>query len=141
MLIRKVIVTIGVVLFFGISFPVFSQFGTGDDTIGQFLSENQDLKQVEEKHVDVPYAKGESIFRGRGDAPKLSYCVVHKGEKVKVKRSSMYSYKQETYSLLADQLYNCDKPDIKMINELSRKDFIHVLYYLNVKYKLDLKRV
>ena len=140
MLIRKVIVTIGVVLFSGMSLPVFSQYGTGDDTIGQFLSENPDLKSVDEKHVDVPYARGESVFRGRGDSPKLSYCVMHKGEKVKVKRKSMYSYKQGTYSELADKLYNCDKPDNKIINELERKDFLYVLYYLNVKYKLDLKR-
>jgi len=140
MLNKKILMTGCAVLYLGVPITAYSQFGTGDDSIGQFLSENPDLKQVEEKHVDVPYAKGESIFRGRGDTPKLSYCIVHKDEKVKVKRSSMYSYKQETYSLLADQLYNCDKPDSKIMNELARKDFIHVLYYLNVKYKLDLKR-
>ena len=141
MLIKKIIVNGCLVLLVTVSLSAFAQYGTGDDSIGQFLSEASDLKQVDEKHVNVPYARGESVFRGRGDAPKLSYCIVHKGKKSKLSRSSMYSYKHATYSALAEQLYNCDKPENKIINELPRKDFIHVLYYLNVKYKLSLEKV
>jgi len=140
MLVRKIIINGCVAIFLGTSFSTFAQFGTGDDSIGQFLSENPDLKQIEEKHVDVPYEKGSSVFYGRSDAPKLSYCVMHKGKKTKVKRSSMYSYKQSDYTTLSNNLFNCDKPESRIISELDRKDFIHVLYFLNVKYKLDLKK-
>ena len=120
---------------------VFAQYGTSDDYgFGRFLSENPDLKQERGLHVDVPYERGEAVFKGRKDYPKLSYCVVNNGEKVKIKRKAMYPYKQGTYTDLSESLYNCDKPDSKIINELERNDFIHVLYYLDVKYKLDLKR-
>jgi len=140
MLIIKRVVQGCFILIVGMSFSTFAQFGTGDDTIGQFISENPDLKAVDEKHVDVPYEKGKSVFRGRGDNKKLSYCVTHKGKKVKVTRSSMYSYKQGTYTALSEQLYNCDNLESKIINELPRKDFLYVLYYLNVKYKLNLNK-
>ena len=124
-----------------ISVSALAQYGTGESGLGRFLSENPDLKTVDEKHVDVPYEKGKSIFRGRAEgAPKLDYCIVHEGQKVKIKRSSMKSYKHSTYTHLSSQLYNCAKPENKIINELPRKDFLLVLLYLDVEYKLSLER-
>lgn len=137
---KKRSLLVGLVLGF-FSNVALAQYGTSDDYgFGRFLSENPDLKQERGLHVDVPFERGKAIFKGRNEYPKLSYCVVDNGGKVKIKRKSMYSYKQGTYTDLSQQLYNCDKPDRKIINELPREDFLYVLYYLDVKYKLDLKR-
>jgi len=120
----------------------FDRFDEPDNGLDKFLDDGRhNLKVVNEKLVDVPYEKGKSVYYGRGDSPKLSYCIVHEGQKVKVKRSSMYSYKHSTFSQLADQLYNCDDPDSKIISELPRQDFIHLLYYFDVRYKLNLDKV
>ena len=45
-----------------LSSSALGQYGTGESGLGRFLSENPDLKTVDEKHVDVPYEKGKSIF-------------------------------------------------------------------------------
>jgi len=140
MLIKKIIINGCVTLFFAGSCSAFAQYGTGDSSLGQFLSEDPDLKQVEEKHVDVPYSRGRSIFRGAGDAPKLSYCVMHKGKSTKVKRSSMYPFKHSSYTELANKLFNCDKPGSKITTDVDMNDLIYVLYYLDVEYELSLEK-
>lgn len=141
MFINKKRAAISVAVFFSmLSFSVFAQYGTGENSIGQFLSENADLKSTENHHVDVAFSRGKAVFLGKADSPKLSYCVTYKGKKVKVKRKSMYPYKQGTVSELSKQLYNCDQPETQILSQLERKDFLYVLYYLDIKYKLDLER-
>ena len=133
--------TVLAVVLLALPVSVFSQYGTPESGLGRFLAENPDLKTVDEVHVNVPYERGKSVYRGRAEnVAKLKYCIVHKGEKVKIKRSSMRSYVNGTYSGLSKQLYNCEKPDNKIINELPRKEFLEVLYYLDVEYKLSLQR-
>ena len=107
--------------------PASAQFATSENDLGRFLSENPDLKQVDEKHVDVPCERGKSVYRGRNKKlPKLKYCIVHKGEKVKIKWRSMRSYAYGAYSGLSKRLYNCDNPERQIIKELPRKEFLDV---------------
>lgn len=130
-----------VVFFLSLPLLALERFDEVDNGLDDFLKGNSHLKVVDEKLVDVPYERGKSIFRGRAKyLPKLSYCVVHKDRKIKVSRKSMYGYKHSTYTDLSFNLYNCDEDDSLIFDELPFKDFLKVLYYLDVKYTLNLKK-
>lgn len=95
----------------------------------------------QQRQVDQTYEVGKSIFRGRqAGAPQLSYCVMVDGEKVPVKRKSLRSYKRSNYNNLADNLYDCDDPEKKIAEKLSKDNFLYVVYYLNKRHKLNLRR-
>lgn len=90
--------------------------------------------------VDQSYETGKSIYKGRkAGEPTLEYCVLVKGEKVPLKRKSIKSFKNTTYTDLATNLYQCDQPEKKISAGLTRDSFLYVLYYLNKRHKLDLK--
>jgi len=92
------------------------------------------------RQIDQTYEVGKAIYNGRQSGfPKLSYCVLSDGEKVPVKSKSIKQYKKSSYSDLSASLYNCDTPDNLVANELSRDGLLHVLYYLNKRYRLSLK--
>jgi len=93
------------------------------------------------KLVDSAYELGKSVYYGRKDGtPKLSYCIISEGNKQKLKRKAVKPYKNTSFSELAINLYNCDVPEKKIKTELQRDDFLHVLYYIDSRYKLNLKR-
>jgi len=69
---------------------------------------------------------------------RISYCVTAGDVKLPVKSKSIKPYKKTTYDNLAQNLYNCDKPDSLVANELSRDNLLYVLYYLNKRYRLNL---
>jgi len=94
-----------------------------------------------QRQVDQTYEVGKSIFNGRQrGAPKLSYCVMVEGEKVPVRRKSIKSFKHSNYNDLANNLYDCEEPDSKIVDKLGRDNFLYVAYYLNKRHKLYLKR-
>ena len=96
--------------------------------------------QTQQRQVDQTYEVGKAIYNGRQSGfPKLSYCVVSEGEKVPVKSKTIKPYKRLTYNELAANLYNCDNPDSLVSSELSRDGLLHVLYYLNKRYRLSLR--
>ena len=96
--------------------------------------------QVQQRQVDQTYEVGKAIYNGRQSGfPKLSYCVVAEGEKVPVKSKSIKTYKKTSYNELSKNLYNCDNPDSLVSSELSRDGLLHVLYYLNKRYRLSLR--
>jgi len=91
--------------------------------------------------VDQAYELGKSVYNGRQDGiPKLSYCVTVDDEKKRLKRRTIKSYKNTTFSNLAANLHNCDIAGNTIKAELPRDEFLHVLYYLDKRYKLNLKR-
>jgi len=95
----------------------------------------------QQRKVDETYEVGKAIYNGRQSGyPKLSYCVVaSEGEKVPLKSKSIKQYKRTSYNELSQNLYNCDNPDSLISSELSQDAMLHVLYYLNKRYRLSLR--
>jgi len=90
--------------------------------------------------VDQAYESGKAVYTGRKKGvPKLSYCLKDGDQMVELKRKSIKQYKGNSYSGLAAGLYNCET-STAIKPELARADFIHVLYYLDKRYKLKLQR-
>ena len=93
------------------------------------------------KEVDAAYELGKSIYRGRKEgAPKLNYCIAEEQDKVKLKRKSIKKFKKSTYAELAQNLYDCDKPNELVSKSLSSHQLSHVLYYLDKRFKLKLSQ-
>ena len=99
--------------------------------------ENQQSK----KKADPAYEIGKSVYYGKQQGiPKLSYCLSYQDGKKKLKRKVIKSYKNTSFSALASDLVSCDEPSNYIKMELPRYEFLHVLYYLDKRYKLNLKR-
>jgi len=93
-----------------------------------------------QRQVDQTYEVGKSIYLGRqSGVDSLSYCVMVEGEKKPVRRSTLRPYKGTSYNELAQNLYNCDEPDQKVAERLSRDNFLYVVYYLNKRHNLKLR--
>ena len=114
--------------------------GESEDDSGGF-EEPSDFERIE-RVVDPTYESGKSIYTGRKRGiTKLSYCLKDQDAGVvKLKRKTIKQFKKSSYSELAKNLYQCDTPDSTIKSQLESKDFLHVLYYLNKRYKLNLQR-
>jgi len=105
---------------------------TGDGTSGGSFGEQ----------VDRTYESGKAIYTGRKKtAPKLSYCLRVGEEMLPVKRKSLKQFKKTSFTQLSKHLFSCDAPEKSIISQLERTDFIHVIYYLDKRYRLKLERV
>jgi len=94
-----------------------------------------------ERVVDPTYESGKAIYTGRNKSvAKLSYCLRQGDDTVALKRKTIKTFKKSSYSELAKSLYQCDVPDSTIKSQLESKQFLHVLYYLNKRYKLNLQR-
>ncbi len=93
----------------------------------------------EPKQIDQTYETGKALFKGRGSsAGKLNYCISVGDELLPVKRSSLQNYKNSSYNDVANQLFNCDQPDTKIAEQLTKDELLYVMYYLNKRFKLKL---
>lgn len=120
---------------------VSSAFASGGGGFGGGGSYGGSNPASTARPVDQTYETGKAIFKGRKRGePKLSYCVLaDDGNKIPVKRKSLKPFKGTSYNELANNLFDCEQPD-KRINEvLSRDSFLYVVYYLNKRHKLDLR--
>jgi len=91
------------------------------------------------KRVDQDYETGKSIFQGRqAGVEKLSYCVEVDGEPTEVKKSSIKQFKRQSYSALANGLFDCDEPGTLVGSKLDSDSLISVVYYLGKRYRLNL---
>jgi len=89
--------------------------------------------------VDQDYELGKSIFQGRqAGVAKLSYCVEVDGEQTEVKKSSIKQFKRQSYSALANGLFDCDQPGTLVASHLDTDSLISVVYYLGKRYRLNL---
>ncbi len=96
----------------------------------------------EERVVDPIYESGKAVYTGRSkSAPKLSYCIGSGEQAIKLKRKSIKQFKKTSFSELAKNLYRCDVPSETIKSQLEKRDFLHMLYYLDKRYKLQLERV
>jgi len=97
--------------------------------------------QIQQRQVDQTYEVGKAIFKGRQNGvARISYCIASGEVKLPVKSKTIKAYKKTTYDELAKNLYNCDKPDSLVANELSKDNLLYVLYYLNKRYSLRLSK-
>jgi len=124
-----------------ISFISFSNtWASGGDNESTQESFSSDSFESRKPVVDQAYESGRAIYTGRKPgAPKLSYCLKSGDEMVELKRKSIKQYKGNSYSGLAAGLFNCET-SLAIKQDLGRDDFIHVLYYLDKRYKLKLQR-
>ncbi len=90
--------------------------------------------------VDTKYEYGKSVYQGRANnVPKIKYCVDNGKEKVKLKRSSLRPFKGGTVDSLTAKLYDCDNLNTLIGEKISTRDFSYVIYYLNKRYRLNLR--
>ena len=91
------------------------------------------------KPKDAAYELGKAIYTGRAKGvEKISYCIGDGADKVKLKRKSVRQFKSGTYTELANNLYDCNKPGKLALNTLKGDESKYVLYYLNKRFKLNL---
>ena len=130
------IVTVTVFSFICLS-SVWASGGEADAVEESFDTSVYERKQAV---VDTAYETGKAVYNGRkSNVPKLSYCLKSGEEMVEVKRKTIKQFKGSSYSGLAAGLYNCET-SLAVKKDLERQDFIHVLYYLDKRYKLKLER-
>lgn len=116
-----------------------SVFASGGGGGGSYGGGSYGGGQVQQRQVDQTYEVGKAIYKGRqSGVARISYCVASGELKLPVKSKSLKTYKKTTYNNLAENLYNCDKPDSLVASELSKDNLLYVLYYLNKRYNLKL---
>lgn len=92
------------------------------------------------RQVDQAYEYGKSLYNGRSkEVAKFDYCVAGEEELVKVKRSSLKTFKGASYEQLANNLYDCDNPEKSMLDHVDTTQAAYIIYYLDKRYKLDLE--
>lgn len=116
-------------------------FASGSEDNEDSADEAFDGANIGRPAVDSTYESGKSIYTGRKKtAPKLSYCLRVGEEIIPVKRKSLKQFKGTSFTELSKHLFRCDEPTKSIISELERTDFIHVIYYLDKRYRLKLER-
>ncbi len=91
--------------------------------------------------ADPNYDYGKAIYSGRQKGiGRIKYCVANGQEKIKVKKSSLKAYKGRTYQELMANLYDCNKPEEQILSRLGNDNTYYVVYYLNKRYRLGLRR-
>lgn len=98
------------------------------------------VQQSQPRVIDERYEYGKAVFLGRepGTA-KIKYCVEHEGEVKKLKRKTLKRFKSGSAGAFANALLVCDQPDSLALRTLKDEQIPFVLYYLNKRYKLDLR--
>ena len=97
--------------------------------------------QPEPRVVDQAYEYGKAVYKGRAGAPKQRYCVRGDEKPAKLKGRSLKSYKGAPIQNLADDLVLCDMAETSALAALSDDQKIHLIYYLNKRFKLSLQGV
>jgi len=91
------------------------------------------------RQVDQSYEYGKAIYQGRQQGfKKIAYCLDIDGEKVPLKSRTIKHFKRTPINDFANSLYDCNAPDQRVRDQLSRDKLQYVLYYLNKRYKLSL---
>ena len=89
--------------------------------------------------IDQRYENGKAIYQGRSRSnPKIKYCIDNGTEKVALKGSSLKPFKKKSQRELASKLYDCNDPDVLVIDKIGGSKLGSALYYLNKRYKLKL---
>ena len=90
--------------------------------------------------VDQAYEYGKSLYFGRFKGKVISYCINRNEISSPVKRSSIRSAKGVSFTQLGDLLHNCENTGQTMSSILNKNQLNAVAYYLNKRYRLNLRR-
>ncbi len=90
--------------------------------------------------VDQAYEYGKSLYFGRVKGKVISYCVALNSISSPVQRSSIRTVRGVSYSQLGELLHNCDNKKQVMSSILNKNQLNAVAYYLNKRYRLNLRR-
>jgi hypothetical protein len=93
--------------------------------------------------TDPTYEAGKSIFTGRDrNYSNYTFCITDPktGESSKLTGDSIKAYKAATYSAVAKNLTNCDKPSVALSNLIATDDISYLVYFLDKRYRLQLTR-
>lgn len=99
-------------------------------------------RSQQQRQVDQNYEVGKAIYLGRAKGePSLEYCIAVGEEKKPLRRKSLKTFKQSTYTDFAGSLYRCDEPEKLIADSLTRDSMLYLVYYLNKRHKLKLRVV
>lgn len=93
--------------------------------------------------VDYTYEAGKAIFKGRNQSyPSQTFCIsdVNTGKVSKIKRKTIKPFKRKPARNLANSLYSCQEPSQRASSILQGDDISFLIYYLNKRFSLRLKR-
>ena len=92
------------------------------------------------KVIDQAYEYGKSLYRGRLNGQKASYCIMKDNVSTPVRRSSIRKAKGLSYAQLGALVHNCSDAQQTLSSIFNKNQLNAVAYYLNKRYKLNLQR-
>ena len=96
--------------------------------------------RVPSRTVDQNYEYGKAVLKGKIDGlATYQYCVNHEGTSAPLSRKVLKPFKTLEYAVLAQALVDCERPEVKLVEEVGAHDFQYVLHYLNKRYRLKLE--
>lgn len=125
-------------LFFGSLVFTHTTFASGGDYGGSY-SNNSSSNDIQ---VDHQYELGKSVFTGRHpNYRKVEFCFIdnENAKSIKVKNKTIRSYKGGPVTTLLNDLYQCKNTNQSISDTLQKNHLVASLYYLNKRYKLNLK--
>lgn len=131
---RNVILVLTVLLFSS------KALASGSYSGGDFSRGGSNYSAPAPKAVDQAYEYGKSIYFGRFKGKVVSYCINRNDVSSPVKRSSIRAVRGVSYTQLGDLLYNCENIEQTMSSILNKNQLNAVAYYLNKRYRLNLRR-
>ncbi|UTW46515.1 hypothetical protein KFE80_06485 [bacterium SCSIO 12696] len=117
-------------------------FQAADASGGYGGSSRQNFPNPQTRQVDPAYERGKALVAGREKSyGSLRVCIDHAktGEPSKVKSKHVKPYKKGAALSFANQLYNCESPDQKIIDVYARNDLAALIHYFNKRYKMKLQ--
>lgn len=89
---------------------------------------------------DPHYELGKYIYTGKSKKiGKFNYCIDTGTNKSLIKETRVGQFKGQSFSEIANKLYDCDSPNIKVSSYMQDKHLSLVIYYLNKRYNMGLK--
>ena len=88
---------------------------------------------------DQFYELGKYIYTGKSKKiGKFRYCIDTGKGKTLIKKTNLKQFRGQSFSNIADKLYDCDSPNIQVSNYMKDKHLTLVVYYLNQRYQMGL---
>lgn len=92
-----------------------------------------------QRNIDKLYEQGKALYKnGTASSGKVKYCVQTGSGLTKLSRKSVKAYKKGSAATFANNLYNCDQPDVRIAQLVSEDEGQAILHYLNKRFKLRL---
>lgn len=101
------------------------------------------LGDSEGNKIDFAYEHGKALYSGRmPSVGKIKFCVPKPGSDkfVKVKRKTLQPYVGGDIENLGYSLVNCEQSNERIVDRVGEQNTRFILYYLDKRYQLNLKR-